>query len=357
MSYARVLADSITNHNPDLTLYVLLADQLDQHFDPKLEPFQLIQLSDLPDQKLIQQMCFYYTPFELCCALRGFLHEFMWQQTRATSWLFLDSDIMVFGCLTAIFRQLETTSILLSPHNQGPVPREHIELHEVILTCSGVYNGGFLGLSRTETTRSFIKWYKERLAYYCFDDRSKHNPRGIFVDQTWLHLVPVYFPDYQLLLHPGANLGHWNLFEKNLTEDKQGNTTVNGKPLLFVHFSGWDIEKPAEISKHAPVYQGQAFPVWEKIAQQYRQALLNNDYEISKKYSYKFGWFHTGQPILDSTRRLYHQQLMKKLPLPTDPFDAYLYFRDQDPNTSRRLKPLLWRSGKFCINQLAKLIL
>lgn len=116
IAYARTLASTLCEHNPNSKLFVLLADRVDGYFEPSGEPFQLIRLEDLPEQKVVEKMCFYYTPFELCCAPRGMLHEYIFEQTSAQSWLFLDSDIMIFNSLDIVFDKLEQTSILLNPH-------------------------------------------------------------------------------------------------------------------------------------------------------------------------------------------------------------------------------------------------
>ena len=66
-------------------------------------------------------MSFYYSPFELSCALRGMLHEYVLHRTAASAWLFLDSDILVCASLKPIFDQLAGTSILLNPHVTTPM--------------------------------------------------------------------------------------------------------------------------------------------------------------------------------------------------------------------------------------------
>ena len=169
LPYARTLASSLAEHNPDVDLYVLLADKVDGYFDPALEPFKFIYLEDLSDTQTVEQMCFYYTPFELCCALRGFIHEYMFEQTNAQKWLFLDSDIMIFNSLDVIFEQLENSSILLTPHRIVPLPIAHVG-YEINFLKNGLYNAGFLGLQRTNISQKFISWFKDRLKSFSFND-------------------------------------------------------------------------------------------------------------------------------------------------------------------------------------------
>jgi hypothetical protein len=171
LPYARTLASSLAKYNPDVILYVLLADKIDGYFDPSLENFKFIYLEDLPCTEEIEQMCFCYTAFELCCALRGVLHEYMFDKTNIQKWIFLDSDIMIFSPLDVIFEQLGTTSILLTPHNSIiPIDDKYIASCEISFLKCGLYNAGFLGLNRTDTSKKFIVWFKNRLKNFAFDD-------------------------------------------------------------------------------------------------------------------------------------------------------------------------------------------
>ena len=325
--YARTLWKSISQYHPDLKLYVLLADTVDNYFKPNQEPFHWIYLSDLSDQQRIQQMCFYYTPFELCCALRGMLHEYIYENTNLDYWLFLDSDLMVFAPLDDIFKQLESHSILLTAHSQTPlIDSQYIDYHEYNFLISGLYNAGFLGLKRCEPTYKFINWFKERLIYYSFNDHNLGEPRGLFVDQLWLNLVPQFFEQVGIVSHPGANIGHWNLWERNLAKEQNGQIMADGKPLLFVHFSGWDIDNPDQVSLHNPMYEGKSIPIWQQLAQIYRQSLLDNGYETTINYPYKYATFKTGETIKVEQRRLYYDALKKGQNIEKSPFLSYTDF-------------------------------
>lgn len=329
LAYARTLANSLAEHNPNTPLYVLLADKLDDYFDPSLEPFKVIYLEELSDQETIKKMCFYYTPFELCCALRGALHEYIYTKTSVDSWIFLDSDIMVFGSLNSIFQQLEDISILLSPHCNPLVNIEDSAPSESAFLNCGIYNAGFLGLRRSETTKKFISWFKKRLALYSFDDINikTTNSRGFFVDQRWLNLVPLYFKDIAYLTEPGANLGHWNLFQRELRKENPERITVNNYPLLFIHFSGFDICQPHKVSKYAPSYDGQKLNLWVELAKVYQLKLLEYSYEKTRLYPYAFATFNNGKPITIEMRRLYYDELNCGINLASSPFENYQHFQ------------------------------
>jgi hypothetical protein len=308
LSLARALARSITANHPAAQIYVLLADRLDGLFDPLAEPFHLLSLEDLGHAETIRQMTFYYTPFELCCALRPFLHDYLWRETTAASWVFLDSDIHVVSALTDTFDALDSASLLLNPHNNAPPRPEFAQITELGGLTHGVFNGGFLGVRRSEPARQFIDWFADRMIRYCF-----FNVPGLFVDQAWLGHVPHYFRDVHSYTHPGANLGHWNLYQRNLTTDDRGSIHADGKPLLFVHFSGWRIDEPTIVSRqYAPAYEKLQLPqthVWGELGLRYRAALMENGYEQCRNWPYAFAQFDDGAPITPAMRHHYYNQL------------------------------------------------
>ena len=313
LAYARALSESIKKYHPDLTIYVLLADLVDDNcFNPQDEAFNWIYLSDLLDQNQIKQMSFYYTPFEFCCALRGLLHEYLYQKTNLNTWLFLDSDIMVVNYLNDLFQQLEINDILLTSHAQTPLQElEYIDPHEISFLHCGCYNAGFLGLKRTTNTYNFIQWFKQRLVNFCFNDRLQGNSRSLYVDQLWFNLVPLYFKKVGIIEHQGVNLGHWNLFEKKLTLDDNNKVFANGKPLIFAHFSGWDINNLSKVSIHNPMYEDKYFPIWEQLGTEYKALLYKNDYETTINYPYAFGYFNTGEKITKCHRQSYFNYIQK----------------------------------------------
>lgn len=327
LAHVRTLASSLLKHNPDVTFYLLLADKPDGCFDPQNEPFHILTVDDLGHQDAIAKMSFYYNPFEFCNSLRAYLHDYLLNNTDTQSWLYLDSDIMVFSSLDTIFNQVEQFDIVLSPHALTPVPSEQIDL-ELSFLRAGVFNSGFLGLSRSEKTRSFVEWYKHRLTYYSFDDLGAGHIRGLFVDQKWLNLAHVYFDASSLLTHPGANIGHWNLHERQLTGDLHQGFFVNGQPLLFCHFSGWDIEAPYKVSKYSSFYGNYNTPAWIDIVTLYKYYLLSNEYERISLYPYSFGYFDTGEPITTAMRREYYDKLMHNIII-HQPFSHARYFRSQ----------------------------
>ena len=92
-------------------------------------------------------------------------------------------------------------------------------------------------------SESFIDWWWQKTRRDALVD---HN-RMMFTDQRWIDFVPGFF-DHCILKDPTYNVAYWNLHARDLTWSDR--YRVDGKPLTFFHFSGFDIRKPYLLSKH-----------------------------------------------------------------------------------------------------------
>ena len=74
--------------------------------------------------------------------------------------------------------------------------------------------------------------------------RLPHRPdSGFFVDQRWVDFAAGLVPHLTILRDPGYNLAYWNLPKRDLRWDAEHGYTVDGVPLRFFHFSGYDPER------------------------------------------------------------------------------------------------------------------
>lgn len=350
LAYARVLANTLAEYNSQSKLFVLLADRVDDYFDPEEYPFELLTLEELTDQEDIQRMCFYYTPLELCFCLRPWLHEYMFQNSTFAKWIYFDSDIIVCHSLKRISDQLDDTSIMLSPHLISIDPPSSINVKAIrrfesyLLRNGGIYNGGCLALRRTEESQSFIRWFKDRLRLYGFDNRPI-----LFGDQFWLTCVPLCFKEVSVLRDPGANLAYWNLYERTIEQDGTGKIQVNGEPLLFFHFAGFDMNAPNKLTKYKFPLDLKTVPsLIGELAKNYHRLLNDNGYKGSKNYPYAFAKFKNGQTITSMMRRLYFVEFFHDKACKGSPFEQYEYFRSR--LRSQKIKNLLRTVG---INSMA----
>ncbi len=314
LPYARVLTESLRLHNPDAQVFILLADEPVPGHDFTKEPFTVVTLPQLGHADEIRRMSFYYTVFEFCCALRPFIHAYLMRETKLDTWFFLDSDVLITGSFEGVWEG--GGAILLTPHlfRSGDIEMERILLR------AGAYNGGVVGLRRGAEAERFIGWYLSRLKENCFFDLKE----GLFVDQLWLNLVPIFFDTHVSRL-PGLNVAYWNAIERNLRVDGKGGFSVDGCPLIFFHFSGWNPLMPERLSLHCPAGNPIDGVAWDALHRRYLD-LLNKAGLNSTPAPYAFGLFSDGTPMDSRMRRLFFRELKNGTYPGGDPFDRRVYF-------------------------------
>ena len=153
---------------------------------------------------------------------------------------------------------------------------------------------------------------------------------GQFGDQLMLGYVPAFFRDTGAFRHPGANVGRWNLHERQLSQKADGQYLANGQPLLFSHMSAFDFDAPEKFLAGSQRYLDRRDETWETLTRQYREARAACGHETRRKLPYPFSTFQGGQPITSGMRRHYLQGLLEgKVDFHGSPFENYQWFQKQ----------------------------
>jgi glycosyltransferase involved in cell wall biosynthesis len=97
------------------------------------------------------------------------------------------------------------------------------------------------------------------------------------------------------------------------------------------------------------MYEGKSIPIWQELAEIYRRSLLNNGYETTINYPYKYANFQTGEPINIEHRRLYYDALKKSQNLDKSPFSSYtdFYFNFMNNSPKGHLNQKTAASNQF----------
>jgi hypothetical protein len=115
--------------------------------------------------------------------------------------------------------------------------------------------------------------------------------RGLFVDQIWVTLAPLYFPGFYIERDPGYNMCYWNHFERRLSQ-KNGRYIVNGEyVLVFYHFSSFDPRHPEVIARRPgmPIFSFADRPDLKSIYEEYAKRLLAEDFLSIRELPCTFG--------------------------------------------------------------------
>lgn len=328
LASTRVLADSFLKYHPDGKMYVLLVDRVDGYFDPEREKFEIITIEELKDTS-IGRMLFWYKAFDATISMKPYLLSHLFNKYGYKKLIFFDSDIMLISRLDEIWELLNKYSIILTPHDTAPISPERYDIpNETSIIMGGVFNAGFIALTNDSNAYAFLTWWRERLCRKCILDPE----HGISYEQKWLDLAIAYFNNVHILRDTTYNVAYWNFDYYEINSNGE-NITINGKPMHFFHFSRFnpdnfsniDFKNINNIKKLTPYILKHLTPLF----QAYRQALLANQYEETRKWPYAFDYFENGRRIPDIARSIYWN-LGDKAQLLGDPFithGSHSYFK------------------------------
>lgn len=317
---ARVLAESVKRFHPEATFHLMLSDAIPPELRESPGPFDTItHVEELPI-KDIRQWIFKHTLVELCTAVKGpFCQKLMAEHPHDPVFYF-DPDIVVLSSLEPLLASLREHDILLTPHQTEPdSATDAIMDNEICSLRHGIYNLGFLGLAPTAEGRRFADWWADRLLDFCYADIEN----GLFTDQRWVDLAPAFFPTVKIHRDPGCNVATWNLTNRRVTGATPYNLFVNGNPLCFFHFSGFDSGAQKimldKFGKHSPAL----FELRDWYVEQCERAEQGR----LGTTAWAYGCFDNGVPITLHQRLLYRLRGDVRTVFP-DPFLA------QDINNS-----------------------
>jgi hypothetical protein len=311
MPYARVLCQSFLALHPEAKFYVLLVDRLPEGFDTSQEEFELVLIEDLGISDLLS-VAFKFGILELNTNVKPtFLRRLL--ESGIDKLIYFDPDILICSSVNPIYEALDTNPILLTPHCTSP--NEDEPYSEILLLINGVFNLGFIALSKSSEALDLLSWWEKRCLTLGYSERWT----GLFVDQKWMNLAVCYFDSAGQLKHPGCNVAYWNLHERVL-ERHEGAWLVNRTaPLIFFHFSGVDVDGGNRISKHCDHFNLVTRPDLSELFAYYRQLLVDNGIREMTRHRYAFGHFYDGTPITKLQRAAFAANLDTFCS--SDPFD------------------------------------
>jgi hypothetical protein len=275
LPYAKALGISFIKFNPKYRFIIFVFNIKKSLPQEKSSYYELIDIESL-SLPYYYEMKARYNDFELSCALKPFVAEYLLSNILEGALLFyLDSDMLVFGPFAKAEKTLSNNSILLSPHITKSFNDETGNPKEETILKAGVYNAGFWGISKCIESFRFIKWWQEKLRIKCFSKIEE----GLFVDQIWLSYVPIFFEKTIIFKDPGYNVAYWNLNEREIKEINNCFMVNDNNPLILFHYSGYNIFHPEEISKYQNRFSFIDMPYLKFIFDIYVDTVIQNDIE------------------------------------------------------------------------------
>lgn len=233
----RMLFNSLRQYHPEAVLHLILADARTPLLDLSQEPFDEVMTVEELDIPHWRGWAFCHSIVELATAIKPFYLKRLLEREDCARVLYLDPDMVVFSRLDDILLSLDTANILLTPHQIEPeATLAAIIDNEICSLKHGVYNLGFIGVANQPEGRRFAAWWASRVYHFC---RSEiHN--GLFTDQRWIDLAPAFFDGVAISRSSRHNVATWNLTTREFSRTAEGDYLVDGDPLGFYHFTGFD---------------------------------------------------------------------------------------------------------------------
>ncbi len=318
---ASTAIQSACTNDPKLEGFIFLLGQNLKKSRFKAKGIKVVFFDDLSEaHPELLQLAFRLPVFNLCCALKPFLAEHLFQENpKLKKVIYIDSDMMVFAPMTEVLSRLDHHPVVITPHliDRTLTLNDGLNPSEGRILSSGVYNMGFFAVSREKEGLDFLNWWRERTFFKCIRSFSD----GYFDDQKWIDLVPSLFPKTHILLHPGYNVAFWNLHERHFSRSG-GQVKVNGEDLVVYHFSGWRMDRPGELSVHQNRHTLSTMPELRKIFHIYFQILLKNGSLEFASEEKPFTHFSNGIDIPDMAREIYNQCVARSPSAFQNPFEA-----------------------------------
>jgi hypothetical protein len=304
-----VLADSLFKTN-QIKLDIFIFDSKRELNIPEICNIHWIEDLDIPDFK---SLAFKYTIIEFSTALKPWLALNLLE--RNSKVIFFDPDVMVLNTVDTIFEELDEHPVILTPHYFNPKNNGLID--DTRLMRFGYLNLGFFAVNGTDESRAFLSWWSERCMSNSFDDAQF----GIFTDQKWVSIAQCFYPFLSVSYNPGYNTAFWNLDERTISKNDEGEYLINNKyPLLFFHFSSFDFDNPEELSKKEFEIGENKMTLLSELGNSYA-GKLNSLGSITSDTDYSFDYMSNGKYISPSLRRAY-ASIYQELPQDHDPFDS-----------------------------------
>jgi hypothetical protein len=233
LPYAIALFKSISRYNDTIELNVLIADRATVEDVRSINKINIFGSESLCADGIGKKIKDKYK--------NKFMDEFRWSMKPVfinylinkrdyRNVIYVDSDIYFFNDYNFLFQELDVYDVLLSPHWRSSDPyRDPANFHTNFI--DGIFNGGFIGVNRNGVDA--MEWWAMVCEYECKKERTM----GLYVDQGYLNLLPVYFDNVGIIKHRGCNVANWNQVECKRVAMDDGTVLINGEyPVIFIHF-------------------------------------------------------------------------------------------------------------------------
>lgn len=284
LAEALSLGDSLVSNGFFPNHYLIfLADKIVEDIEYKNLKYQVIPVNS-EIVKEFDSINSYYNIIELSTSIKPSIFKYLIKKYNGEEiFSYLDPDLYFTQSLEQfVAQELSNNSILLTPHLLKPVKYKRDPFENIFLNF-GIYNLGFIAIKADKNSSEMLDWWEERtLKMGVINVRE-----GLFVDQLWINLVPIFFNAVKITLHPGFNVAYWNIEERVLSKQENIYSINQNYPLVFFHFSSFDLSLK-KLSKRKYTSLSYNTTHLNEIMMEYKLILEKNNYHQYKKILPKY---------------------------------------------------------------------
>ena len=310
----RTLCRSIKRHHPEATVHFALADERPDWLTTEGEPFDsILEMSriGIPEWR---GWSFKHTIVELATAIKPFAITHLLARPDCARVLYFDPDMVLFSRVDDILAALDGANVALTPHQTTPESTvDAIIDNEIASLKMGVFNLGFVGVSSTPEGMRFAQWWADRCYRFC----RAEVPNGLFTDQKWVNFAPIFFDGVSIIKGSRHNVATWNLTTRRFEGDLAHGFTVDGQPLAFYHFTGFD----SGAHRIMAIKNAGGNDAVERLIAWYERETAPVPGDRVSRTPWAFGRFSDGTPITQYHRWMYRDARDLQTAFP-DPYEV-----------------------------------
>jgi hypothetical protein len=307
----RILCKSIKRHHPEFGVHLALADKKPDWLTTEKEPFDsILEIEDFDIPNEVGWI-FGHTIVELSTAIKPYALKKLLKNPETDQVFYFDPDMVLFSRVDDLVETLSKGNIVLTPHQTKPENTlQAVVDNEICSLRYGIFNLGFIGVRNTEEGWRFSDWWSQRLYHFCREGLQQ----GLWTDQKWINFAPVFFDGVHILKSSRFNVAPWNLTTREVRGDDGVGYRVDGEPLGFYHFTGFDSGAHKIMARK---YAGGNRSV-HGLIKWYEDKVTAGQDENIVSTPWAFGRFSNGEPIEPIHRLIYRKRvdLQKAYPNP-----------------------------------------
>ena len=279
LAQAKILGDSLLQHNPEYKFIIGLCDEFSKEIDyvqfDKFEIVPFIKIGISNFNEIVDK----YDIIELNTSIKpSFFKYLIESHSTADKIIYFDPDIQIFNKFNTIESYLEKDDIIITPHILNSISIDDLSPSENLFLNYGLYNLGFIAINaKSMNAKGMLDWWEIKTLNIGFNRISE----GLFVDQLWINLAPILFHKVKIAMDLGFNVAPWNLHERSEMEKINGEYVMkDNSKLVFFHFSSFNYKTPEKLSNKFNRFEKMKISnYFFDLYENYYQELIFNDVE------------------------------------------------------------------------------